>query len=283
MEKLIIIITIFLLIFYLKKKNEIYKKDNEKNLEYYSYNSKINNWNPYLKVYYSMILLILCISTSNIFLSISVILIGGFITIFLGKIPLKKYMKFLKIPMFFLIINIIAINLNFSREIAEGYYLRINDIFIYTTDKNIEKSIVLFFRSFGGISAMYLLALSIPINEIILVMKKSKCPKVIVELMYLIYRFIFILTDTQREMRKSIESRLGFINYRTSLFSFGKIISNLLLISLKKAEMFYESMESRGYRGEIKFLERDKEINKKVFIGMVLSIIYLIGICLVAR
>lgn len=283
MEKLIIIITIFLLIFYLKKKNEIYKKDNEKNLEYYSYNSKINNWNPYLKVYYSMILLILCISTSNIFLSISVILIGGFITTFLGKIPLKKYLKFLKIPMFFLIISIIAINLNFSREIVEGYHLRIKDFFIYTTDKNIEKSIVLFFRSFGGISSMYLLALSTPISEIILVMKKSKCPKVIVELMYLIYRFIFILTDTQREMRKSIESRLGFINYRTSLFSFGKIISNLLLISLKKAEIFYDSMESRGYRGEIKFLEKDKEIHKKVFIGMVLSIIYLIGICLVVR
>ena len=272
-----ILIIIFLSIFFIRrKKKEFYKKDDEKTLEYYSYNSKINSWNPHLKFWYSMVLIVLGIILSNIYISISIVFICGFITIFLGKISLKKYIDFFKVPIIFLLISVAVININFSKNITDFYYFNVGDLYIYTTDENIKKSCILFWRALSGVSSMYMLALSTPLNEIIYVMKKARTPQIIIELMYLVYRFIFIMRDSYKSMRKSIESRLGFIDYRTSLLSFGKIISNILIISLRKSNSFYDAMESRCYRGEIRFFIKEKRINKKVIIGMGLSIIYLI-------
>lgn len=272
-----ILIIIFLSVFFVRrKKKEFYKKDDEKTLEYYSYNSKINSWNPHLKFWYSMVLIVLGIILSNIYISISIVFICGFITIFLGKISLKKYIDFFKVPIIFLLISVAVININFSKNITDFYYFNIEDLYIYTTDENIKKSCILFWRALSGVSSMYMLALSTPLNEIIYVMKKARTPKIIIELMYLVYRFIFIMRDSYKSMRKSIESRLGFRDYRTSLLSFGKIISNILIVSLRKSNSFYDSMESRCYKGEIRFFIKEKRINKKVIIGMGLSIIYLI-------
>lgn len=272
-----ILIIIFLSVFFVRrKKKEFYKKDDEKTLEYYSYNSKINSWNPHLKFCYSMVLIVLGIILSNIYISISIVFICGFITIFLGKIPLKKYIDFFKVPIIFLLISVAVININFSKNITDFYYFNIGDLYIYTTDENIKKSCILFWRALSGVSSMYMLALSTPLNEIIYVMKKARTPKIIIELMYLVYRFIFIMRDSYKSMRKSIESRLGFRDYRISLLSFGKIISNILIVSLRKSNSFYDAMESRGYKGEIRFFIKEKRINKKVIIGMGLSIIYLI-------
>lgn len=272
-----ILIIIFLSVFFVRrKKKEFYKKDDEKTLEYYSYNSKINSWNPHLKFWYSMVLIVLGIILSNIYISISIVFICGFITIFLGKISLKKYIDFFKVPIIFLLISVAVININFSKNITDFYYFNVGDLYIYTTDENIKKSCILFWRALSGVSSMYMLALSTPLNEIIYVMKKARTPKIIIELMYLVYRFIFIMRDSYKSMRKSIESRLGFRDYRTSLLSFGKIISNILIVSLRKSNSFYDAMESRCYRGEIRFFMKEKRINKKVIIGMGLSIIYLI-------
>ena len=272
-----ILIIIFLSIFFVRRKEkEFYKKDDEKTLEYYSYNSKINSWNPHLKFWYSMVLIVLGIILSNIYISISIVFICGFITIFLGKISLKKYIDFFKVPIIFLLISVAVININFSKNITDFYYFNIGDLYIYTTDENIKKSCILFWRALSGVSSMYMLALSTPLNEIIYVIKKVRTPQIIIELMYLVYRFIFIMRDSYKSMRKSIESRLGFIDYRTSLLSFGKIISNILIISLRKSNSFYDAMESRCYRGEIIFFLKEKKIDKKVIIGMGLSIIYLI-------
>lgn len=272
-----ILIIIFLSIFFIRrKKKEFYKKDDEKTLEYYSYNSKINSWNPHLKFWYSMVLIVLGIILSNIYISISIVFICGFITIFLGKISLKKYIDFFKVPIIFLLISVAIININFSKNITGFYYFNIGDLYIYTTDENIKKSCILFWRALSGVSSMYMLALSTPLNEIIYVIKKVRTPQIIIELMYLVYRFIFIMRDSYKSMRKSIESRLGFIDYRTSLLSFGKIISNILIVSLRKSNSFYDAMESRCYRGEIIFFIKGKKIDKKVIVGMGLSIIYLI-------
>ena len=272
-----ILIIIFLSVFFVRrKKKEFYKKDDEKTLEYYSYNSKINSWNPHLKFWYSMVLIVLGIILSNIYISISIVFICGFITIFLGKISLKKYIDFFKVPTIFLLISVAVININFSKNITDFYYFNIGDLYIYTTDENIKKSCILFWRALSGVSSMYMLALSTPLNEIIYVIKKVRTPQIIIELMYLVYRFIFIMRDSYKSMRKSIESRLGFRDYRTSLLSFGKIISNILIVSLRKSNSFYDSMESRDYKGEIRFFIKEKGINKKAIIGMGLSIIYLI-------
>ena len=64
-------------------------------------------------------------------------------------------------------------------------------------------------------------------------------------------------------MTNSAKSRLGYVDYKTSLKTFGNTLSNLFIVSLKKASQYYSAMESRGYDGDILFLEEEKELKMK--------------------
>lgn len=61
-------------------------------------------------------------------------------------------------------------------------------------------------------------------------------------------------------MKNSAESRQGYCDIKTSYLTFGNIVSNMLVISLKKANSYYDAMEARCFDGELIFLEEDKKI-----------------------
>jgi cobalt/nickel transport system permease protein len=122
--------------------------------------------------------------------------------------------------------------------------------------------IFLILKAYGAVSALEMMALSTPSSEIISVLRKAHVPKIFVEMMSMIYRYIFLLFDVHSNMRNSAKSRLGYCNLKTSYYTFGSIISNMLVVSLKKANASYDAMEARCYDGEIKFLEEDKELSR---------------------
>ena len=79
-------------------------------------------------------------------------------------------------------------------------------------------------------------------GEIFSVLKKCHVPKLIIELMNMMYRFIFILLDTNSKMRNSAESRLGYTDFRKALYSFGSTASNLFVVSMKRGNQFFDAL-----------------------------------------
>jgi len=90
--------------------------------------------------------------------------------------------------------------------------------------------------------------------DIIGVLRRVRCPDIIIDLMYLIYRYIFILLSLHDDMRNAAKSRLGFKDYHTSMRSTGKIYANLLARSYQFASRNFDAMESRCYDTGIRFL-----------------------------
>lgn len=81
-------------------------------------------------------------------------------------------------------------------------------------------------------------------------------PHLMVELMELIYRFIFVLTETASRIRLAQESRLGY-QLRRSLSSLGTLASMVFLRAWRKADRVYTALESRGYSGSLVTLSGD--------------------------
>jgi cobalt/nickel transport system permease protein len=92
-------------------------------------------------------------------------------------------------------------------------------------------------------------------SDIIGVLRRSHCPKLIIDLMYLIYRYIFILMYLHHEMQVAVKSRLGFRDYRTGIRITGQIYANLLARSYQFEGKNFDAMESRCYDTGIMFLE----------------------------
>lgn len=132
------------------------------------------------------------------------------------------------------------------------------------------------FKALGAVSALYMMTLTTPLSEIIAVLRKAHVPKLIIELMNMIYRYIFIMIDTHSRMKNSAESRLGYCDFKTSCYSFGQVASNLLVVSLKRGNNYYNALEARCYNGDLQFLEEEKQVKAGQIVMAVIFIIILL-------
>lgn len=232
-------------------------------IDLYAYRSKINHWNPSFKVAFSVILLLMCLVANNLYVSVAVIFLSAYVTVFLGKLAFSEYLSLMMIPITFLILGSIVIAFHLGKVKTGWFGIGLPFGYLYVTKESVFKVLHLWGKAFGGISAMYMMSLSTPSHEIFSVLRKVRVPALVIELMNMIYRFIFVLTDTFVKMKNSAESRLGYCDYRTSLHTFGNIASNLLVVSMKKGGNYYDAMESRCYDGELLFLEEEKRLDKR--------------------
>lgn len=238
----------------------------------------MKNWNPTFKVAFAFTTLLICIIADNIYISVFISVTMGILTVYKGGIKLHEYLSLLTIPITFMILGSIAIAVGISKEPIGEYNLNLYLFYLYASNESIIKTVQIIMKAFGAISAMYMMTLSTNTSEIISVLKKAHIPSIIIELMNMIYRFIFILLDVQCKMKNSAESRLGYIDFKTSCYSFGSTAGNLLVVSMKKANAYYDAMESRCYDGEMLFLEEEKNIDSIHIVGVGIYLLILVGL-----
>ena len=224
-------------------------------IDFYACNSRIRHWHPGFKTGFSMLMLLFCIFADNPWISCILIAASAIITVALGGLSIRQYLSVLTIPAAFIFLGSIAVAVDFSREPAGNYNLYLYWGYLYLTRAGIQKTVFLILKVFGAVSCMF-----------------------IVELMHMIYRYIFILLEVQRKMRISAESRLGFCDFKTSCYSFGQIASNLFIVALKKANAYYDAMEARCYDGTFAFLEEEKKLKPMQLLAAGIFFTFLIAV-----
>jgi cobalt/nickel transport system permease protein len=243
-----------------------------------AYISELRKINPMEKFLFSIITMIVSISLNNIACSIIVILVTGIITIIKGKIPAKNYGELMLIPFTFLIIGIATIaiiTIGKNQEVL--FSITVFNIKLGCTRESIIAASKIFLKALAAVSCLYFLALSTPIFEILIVLRRLKAPKLFVELMGLVYRFIFVLLDTANMIFISQSSRLGYSTIRTGYNSLGKLITSLFISSYKRSQDIYTAMESRCYDGEINLIEQNYKVSyKSIFLIILLEIFLLV-------
>lgn len=258
------------------KKKKRHHSHGVQTIDFYAYQSDLREWNGGYKVLSALLVLILCIILNDNWVSVTIIFTIGMVNIIGNKVPIRTYLKLLKIPIAFLVLGYVAIAFGVSIKPLGDYNLSLHWFYLYLTKTDMRRASELFLKAMGAVSTMYFMALSTPAGELICVLQKAHVPKIIVELMHMIYRFIFILMDVQGRMKQAAVSRLGYTDFRTACNSFGKTAGNLFILSLKKADAYYDAMISRGYDGEIMFLEEEKKVTWIQIVGITGYLIILV-------
>lgn len=232
-------------------------------VDYYAYASGLRKWDGAFKAGLSLVCLFLCLLCNNNYVSVAVILMMGYLVVVLGGLGFDHYISMLTVPIIFLIFGSVAIAIGFSLKPMGQYHLSVFHLFyIFCSDESLLKTARLILKALGAVSCLYMMTLTTPLSELIVVMRKAHVPKLLVELMNMIYRYIFIMMDTHSRMKNSAESRLGYVDFKTSCYSFGQVASNLFVVSLKRGTNYYNALESRCYDGDLRFLEEEKTVTK---------------------
>lgn len=229
-------------------------------IDYYAYNSRMRNINPGIKMLLAVGTLLLTVGADRLILSLFVMLTMSGVTMILGRTPVRVYLHYMSVPIAFMLVSGFMIAAQFSRTAAGEWNINLSLFFICFTKESILQSVRVFCKAFAGVSALYMMSFSTPMNEIISVLQKLHIPRLLIELMGLIYRYIFILYDVAERMQAAAKARLGDRSFIQSLRTFASIAGNLFLISLKKANAYYDALLARGYDGKLEFLHEETPV-----------------------
>lgn len=221
-------------------------------MDYIAHNNALTEANPYFKLFLTIILLIVTLALDNLYFDIIIFSVMSVVILAIAKINFRSYLKFLSIPMAFLIITCLFLIFFFG----SGEVIYDTKLFgIVVTKDSLHYGVYTFFRVIGCLPCLGFLALTTPIAKILHCLSTLKVPKIIIEIGLLMYNTIFIFLNEIDTMQKAQQTRLGYHSYTTSFKSLGALASTIFLRSLDKSETLQHSLDSRGYNGDLPIYE----------------------------
>ena len=249
-------------------------------LDKMAYSSKLRDKSSTLKLIFALSTLVACLWADSRSVSVFIILLMGWAAVGRGGTPLSYYLKLMLVPCAFLFLGVLTIIIDIGDR---GFWtVKLGGFFFSVSAQGVEMAFNLVLRALGAVSCLYFLTLTTSIMDIISVLKRWKMPALFLELMMLIYRFIFILLEVLNRMHISEQARLGNAGMKARFRGAAGIASSLFICSMRKGEGLFNAMEARGYDGEIRVPGQTDRGSKKewacllAFDGILLIIILLI-------
>lgn len=227
------------------------------------YYSKLRYMNAMEKFTYAMLTLLFCVVSRSLAMAVLVLAVNGILTVKKGGIPFFRYWRYLMIPLAFLILSTLAVIINISRTPFDAFALPVGGYYLTASHASIYKGIQMILTALASVSCLYFLSFNTPMTDILSVLKKLRCPDLLVELMLLIYRYIFLLLGISFSISLSQDARLGNRDLKTSLRSFGAMASVLLVRAMTRSGALFDAMEARCYDGRLQVLDEQYPPKRK--------------------
>lgn len=243
-------------------------------MDRYAYQSKLRYMNATQKVCYSLGSLLICIGFRSVLCALFVLFVNTLWIVGIGKTPFYHFIKALMIPVSFLLLSTLTIVINFSKEPLNAFAAWIGFTYITASIKGIYFALQLFFTALASVSSLYVLSFTTPMTDVIACLRKFHVPELFLELMLLIYRFIFVLNTTATSILTAQKARLSNRNYKRAMHAFGEMGGALFIKAMKRSNALYDAMEARCYDGRIHVLTEEIE-PKKVEIIIIVGLLFL--------
>lgn len=134
--------------------------------------------------------------------------------------------------------------------------------------------LTLILKGFFTVIASYFLITTTSIENICSALKMLHIPNILITVIMLIYRYIIVFFKEVERIWTAYQMRApkqNGVNFK----AWGSMIGSLMIRSIDKAQMVYESMELRGFNPETFFVKTQKITKRDVLyliIGMVLLV-----------
>ncbi|MEA4986818.1 MAG: cobalt ECF transporter T component CbiQ [Anaerovorax sp.] len=248
-----------------------------------AYSSQLRNKSPFLKSAFAVGTLLICVGARSFVVSGIVLILMGCLTVFYSRTSLSHYIKLMTAPFAFLALGTIAIAVNYTTAPMDLISIPIGLHYLAVSVTSLTYAIRLIVVSLASISCLYFLTLTTPLLDLLAVLRRLHCPWIIIELMMLIYRYIFVLLDMALAITTAQNCRLGNRDAKTAIQAMGLMLSVLLVRALNKSSLLFDAMESRCYDGEIRVLNESNPSSMKEKAGVILFLVALLVVSVVCK
>ncbi|MFI3171023.1 MAG: cobalt ECF transporter T component CbiQ [Eubacteriales bacterium] len=247
------------------------------------YNSNLRYSNTEQKILYAVTTLFLCVASQLSIVALVVLSINTYLIIEKSGMSFARFLYYLKIPLVFLILSTLAMITNFAHTPMDAFAIPMHNMYITCSVEVLRFAGRLILTALASVTCLYFVSFTTPMTEILKVMQQWKVPSLFVELMMLMYRYIFILLEVAANIGIAQRARLGNKDYKTSVRSFAQLVSILFIRAIKKSNQQFDAIESRGYNGKLGVLNESNPPNHRVTMLIVMFEIVLIGLGIIVK
>lgn len=224
-----------------------------------AYSNRLRYLFPQHKLVFAFTVLAIALFTHG-WLQIIIFLWMSIWTVAYARIPFYTYLKMVLWALLFwvgslpaLVVNAVSVNnlTAISADVLKG--ISIGSYYLYLSHHGLESALVILARTLATTSCLYFIMLTVPFVEISEAMRGAGFPKILTELLLLIYRFIFMFLEAISELIIAQKSRNGYQNWRCCLRSLGMLIAELLSRTIQHYHQFSLGLAARGFNGELEF------------------------------
>lgn len=240
-----------------------------------AYSSNISNIRAEIKLRYAAFPLLICLFCSSNTISILTIVVMFLTSIFIGGVGFKTYLRQCMIPLTFLLTGVVAVVFGQvdHRDFGVVFSFELFGSFYGVNTESLNSGLSLFLKAFACVSCLCFFSLNTPVNSFLTYLKKLGFSKLLIELMELMYRFIFVIGDEAKKIHIAQNSRLGYRNFVTSIRSCGELVTSVFIKALLRVERVNASLEARGFNGDFDYIIEDENGSKLLdFLTVFLSV-----------
>jgi len=149
------------------------------------------------------------------------------------------------------------------------------------TEGAVRQSALVLSRVLGCTISLFFIALTTPVTDLFNGMKRARIPIELIDLMMIVYRYIFIVHAQAVEIWHAQVMRLGYSRPRESIRSFSMLCGMLFISSWIAGEDLIRAMDCRCYNGIIPSLGSAEPVRMHSLVPVLLYLAGLLGVLFV--
>lgn len=227
-------------------------------IDRFAYNNRIRRLDPVYKAGFSLLVIVLCLVSALPWVNVALMVVVICFSILWAQLPARSVFKLLMAEGSFLVFGVLGVAVSITTRSSPGA-ISVGPFWLNVTADSINLAFKLLTRSLGCAAAMNFLALTTPMVDLIDLFRRIHVPDLLIDLLTLIYRFIFTLMDCLDRMMLAQKVRLGFNGWGGTLRSAGEIAANLFIEAFRRSQKLDIALQGRGWDGSLRVLPQEYE------------------------
>ena len=227
-------------------------------IDRYAYSNRIRTIDPAQKAGLALSVLALCLVSNEPLVGLTAVVWMWGLAVWLARLSGWTFARVLFAECLFFVLTTIGVAISVSlsdpRPLAD-WALPVGPIWVSTSLAGLNLALHLISRALGATAAMNFLALTTPLVDLVELFRRWRVPVLLIDLMTIIYRFIFVLLESLDRMYMAQDSRLGYhTSFSRMMTSAGLLGSRLFIDAYQRSQRLQTALESRGFEGDLKVL-----------------------------
>lgn len=214
-------------------------------LDKYAYANRLVRLNPVLKL--MIYVLLLGMSFTGIpSIQLSLIICVAPLTCYVARVHWRTYMKWFLLTLPFVLLSLVTMILTFvHKKETLIYAIALFDGYIGISQQAIEQTLSVCLRIYSTLVATYFFILTVPFQQLMVLFRKMRLPKFLLDIIILMYRFIFLFIHEFMVMRDTLDLKFAFGSFKQSYQSMGLLAKHLLTRLMKANDCLNQMLELR--------------------------------------